>query len=36
VKVRNEKNDLLAKLQKSSAHGSSHGEQKSESKKGHH
>jgi molybdopterin-containing oxidoreductase family iron-sulfur binding subunit len=36
VKVRNEKNDLLAKLQKSSAHGSSHGDQKSESKKGHH
>jgi len=36
VKVRNEKNDLLAKLQKSSAHGSSHGEHKSESKKGHH
>ena len=36
VKVRNEKNDLLAKLQKSSSHGSSHGEHKSESKKGHH
>jgi molybdopterin-containing oxidoreductase family iron-sulfur binding subunit len=36
VKVRNEKNDLLAKLQKSSGHGSGHGDHKSESKKGHH
>lgn len=36
VKVRNEKNDLLAKLQKSSAHGGGHGEHKNESKKGHH
>ncbi len=36
VKVRNEKNDLLAKLQKSSNHGSGHGEHKSKSNKGHH
>ncbi len=36
VKVRNEKNDLLAKLQKSSGHGSAHGDHKKESNKGHH
>lgn len=36
VKVRNEKNELLAKLQKSSSHGSAHGDHKQESNKGHH
>lgn len=36
VKVRNEKNDLLSTLQKTSGHGAKHGEDKNETNKGHH